>query len=373
MVKRLSGTDQNSVPFTNVPTPSAAGDGTNKGYVDGLDGANVKLTGAQTIAGIKTFSDDLRITNAKAVTGASPDGTGISFFKVNAGLGDIHFLADVTTSSVANIYFAYNTSKPFYFGSGPTKPSLINFGAANTMNLTAGTSALNLDGTNIQATGNFTTTSKIAVGTNTVDSNMGLYSATGLGVANVSATINSTSYNIWARDNDAHAIGAIAGGWMLFLNSWTNNGQGFKWHASPGSAGAIVEQMSLSGAGVLKVTGLAGTGTRMVVASADGTMSTQTIPSGGGGTTRSVVSVTSATTLDATANTDYVALVGASGAPTMPTAVGNTNRYTVKNVTTTNRTIATTSSQTIDGSSSIVIRPNESVDLISDNANWWVI
>lgn len=35
MVKRLSDTDQNSRALTNVPTPSAAGDAANKGYVDG--------------------------------------------------------------------------------------------------------------------------------------------------------------------------------------------------------------------------------------------------------------------------------------------------------------------------------------------------
>lgn len=39
-----------------VPTPTTSGAAANKGYVDGLDTANVKLTGAQTVAGTKTFS-----------------------------------------------------------------------------------------------------------------------------------------------------------------------------------------------------------------------------------------------------------------------------------------------------------------------------
>ena len=42
--------------LNNVGTPLIATDGATKGYVDGLDGNNVKLTGDQTIAGIKTFS-----------------------------------------------------------------------------------------------------------------------------------------------------------------------------------------------------------------------------------------------------------------------------------------------------------------------------
>lgn len=104
----------------------------------------------------------------------------------------------------------------------------------------------------------------------------------------------------------------------------------------------------------------------------DGSWST---PAGGGGSgiTRSVVSVTSAVTLGATAATDYMALIGASGAPTLPTAVGNTNRYTLKNVDTTSKTVATTSSQTIDGSTTATLNPNDSIDVISDNTNWKVI
>jgi hypothetical protein len=58
----------------------------------------------------------------------------------------------------------------------------------------------------------------------------------------------------------------------------------------------------------------------------------------------------------------------------MPTANGNTNRYTIKNISpTANITISTTYSQTIDGATTAVIPPYTSVDLVSDNANWWVV
>lgn len=94
---------------------------------------------------------------------------------------------------------------------------------------------------------------------------------------------------------------------------------------------------------------------------------------GGSGITRSIVSLTSSSTLGSASLVDYAVFVGAGGAPTLPTAVGNTNRYTVKNVDTTNKTLATTSSQTIDGSTTITLTPNTSVDLISDGTNWQVI
>ena len=97
-------------------------------------------------------------------------------------------------------------------------------------------------------------------------------------------------------------------------------------------------------------------------------------PAGGGsGITRSISTITSAVTIGAVALTDYVVLVGALGAPTLPTAVGNTNEYTFKNIHTTNKTIATTGAQTIDGSTTATLIPNQSLTVISNNANWQII
>jgi len=104
----------------------------------------------------------------------------------------------------------------------------------------------------------------------------------------------------------------------------------------------------------------------------DGTTQTTASTGGGGGSgiTRSVITMSSSITLGSTALTDYVYFVPAAYAPTLPTAVSNTNRYTIKNTSGANITIATTSSQTIDGSTTITIIPLQSVDLISNNANW---
>lgn len=94
---------------------------------------------------------------------------------------------------------------------------------------------------------------------------------------------------------------------------------------------------------------------------------------GGGGTTRSINSISADTTAGATAGTDYVYLCTGTITLTLPDATTNTNLYTVKNVGTGVITIATTSSQTIDGSTTITLPVQyTSVDLISDTANWGV-
>jgi len=94
-----------------------------------------------------------------------------------------------------------------------------------------------------------------------------------------------------------------------------------------------------------------------------------------GGITRTVTSISAPTTAGATASTDYVYLVSGTTTLTLPTAVGNTNRYTVKNVDASlTTTIATTSAQTIDGSASATLPvSNTSVDLISNGSNWAII
>lgn len=92
---------------------------------------------------------------------------------------------------------------------------------------------------------------------------------------------------------------------------------------------------------------------------------------GGGGTIRSINSISGNTTAGSTAGTDYVYLCSGTLILTLPTAVANTNQYTVKNVGTGVVTINTTSSQTIDGALTQVMPVQfTSIDAISDTANW---
>lgn len=91
------------------------------------------------------------------------------------------------------------------------------------------------------------------------------------------------------------------------------------------------------------------------------------------GITRSVVVTSGSATMGATALTDYVYLVAGAHTMTLPTAVSNLNRYTVKNNHSAAITVDTTSAQTIDGTTTISINPQSSVDIISNNSNWFII
>lgn len=89
-----------------------------------------------------------------------------------------------------------------------------------------------------------------------------------------------------------------------------------------------------------------------------------------GAISRSVVFPSGPTTLSAAANTDYVCIVQGAYAITLPTAVGNASRYSIENAHSANITISTTSSQTMNGSLTAVMIPNQALEFISDNANW---
>ena len=93
----------------------------------------------------------------------------------------------------------------------------------------------------------------------------------------------------------------------------------------------------------------------------------------GSGITRSITVTSGNVTAGDTADVDYVYLVSGAHTVTLPTAVSNTNRYTVKNNHSVNITIGTTSAQTIDGTTTISLAPEESVDIISTNTNWSLI
>jgi hypothetical protein len=93
------------------------------------------------------------------------------------------------------------------------------------------------------------------------------------------------------------------------------------------------------------------------------------------GISRSIINVTGATTAGSASSVDYV-YNGTSGpyAITMPTAVSNTNRYTIKNSGTGAISIYTTSSQTIDGITFYNLNKQYSaIDLMSNGSNWFIV
>lgn len=94
---------------------------------------------------------------------------------------------------------------------------------------------------------------------------------------------------------------------------------------------------------------------------------------GGAGTSRSISTVTVSSVLADTAATDIVVLANGGIKLTLPTAVANTNLYTIKNIGTSSVLVNTTGGQTID-SDPTVLMPVQytAVDLISDNTNWHI-
>jgi len=86
--------------------------------------------------------------------------------------------------------------------------------------------------------------------------------------------------------------------------------------------------------------------------------------------------VTGPTNAGSLPNTDYIYLVNATTTITLPTAVGNTSRYDIKNIgTSTTASIATSLSQTIDGSTPpILLRVRyTSLTIVSNGTSWNII
>lgn len=87
-----------------------------------------------------------------------------------------------------------------------------------------------------------------------------------------------------------------------------------------------------------------------------------------GGVTRSINTINTSQTAGDTAGTDYVYLCTAGIALTLPTATGNTNLYTVKNVSNSSVLVVGTIDDDVNG----IIMPVKytSVDLISNDTDW---
>ena len=91
----------------------------------------------------------------------------------------------------------------------------------------------------------------------------------------------------------------------------------------------------------------------------------------GGGTVRNINVVSVSSVFGEAAATDYVAICNQGVQVTLPTAISNTNLYTVKNVSASSVLVATTGGQTIDSDSNLILRTQyTAVDLISDGSNW---
>ena len=96
-----------------VPTPSNPTDAVTKAYVDSLDGNNVKTTGNQSVAGIKTLSDQLRSehgTDGKVVIDGVTGAGGVVSLYGNAADSDTN--SKLALSANAGVLFGDGSSAP---------------------------------------------------------------------------------------------------------------------------------------------------------------------------------------------------------------------------------------------------------------------
>ncbi|MGV0743014.1 glycosyl hydrolase family 28-related protein [Mycolicibacterium sp. XJ870] len=88
---------------------------------------------------------------------------------------------------------------------------------------------------------------------------------------------------------------------------------------------------------------------------------------------RVVITADDDVALGSAAGTDYVYLLGRGAEATLPTAVGNTNRYTVKNTAVGASRLHAPSGQEVDGERHVRVGGGNAVDVISDGENWWTV
>lgn len=101
---------------------------------------------------------------------------------------------------------------------------------------------------------------------------------------------------------------------------------------------------------------------------------TVTTGGGGGGITRTTSVLSVSSTMAAAASTDYVFFPNVGIRLTLPTAVNNSNSYTVKNFSASSILVAAPTGQDIDGSATALMpTQNESLSFISNNSVWGVV
>lgn len=92
-----------------------------------------------------------------------------------------------------------------------------------------------------------------------------------------------------------------------------------------------------------------------------------------GGIIRLVQTITSTMVLPSAVATDYVLLLSTGAVPTMPSCVGNTNRYLLICVAGAPVNVAPSASQTLEGRPTMSLSPGSAIELISDGVSDWKV
>ena len=96
-----------------------------------------------------------------------------------------------------------------------------------------------------------------------------------------------------------------------------------------------------------------------------------TIASSGVELTKSISTLSVSSTIGVIASTDQVFICSQGIQVTLPTAVGDTSQYTIKNTAVSSILVSTTGGQTIDGeSTTTLLTQYTAIDVVSDGTNW---
>ncbi len=193
----------------------------------------------------------------------------------------------------------------------------------------------------------------------------------------VEADLFTLSGNGAARLNN-YGAGTITAGAPTFALNVDANGNiieaaiGAGMTNPMGAIGDIITSSDGAGTPVAIGPGAAGT---VLTSNGVGFQPTWQAAGGAAGISRTVVTTAAPLTMGSAALTDYVYFVSGTTTVTLPTAVGNTNRYTVfRTDASLTTTIATSGGQTINGSSTVTLTSQyEAVDLVSNGSQWFII
>lgn len=313
----------------------------------------IVTTGSQVFEGVKQYNQDIFVRNVRFGTGNDIDAT-------NTAAG-YQSLNSTLSGSIVETAFGYQTLKADLTGS-------------NNVAIGATCMVLSQNGYNNTAVGSEAMSSSIsaiecvAMGYQALKSNLGNYNI-GIG-SGAGYSITSGQHNIFLGRHTP-TLGITSGSYNTIIGNQLN------------ALGNISNNIIISdGQGNIRfkddgtntiLPRLAGSGSRMVITGSNGELSTQIIPTG---TTLSVLTKTGNYTIT---SSDDVILADATSnniTITLPTAVGIVKSFSVKRKDGTGNTLTlnTTSSQTIDGTTSISISTQyQSITVVSDNSNWYII
>ena len=339
------------------------------------------LTTNQTIDGVKTFSGTSTIVNQNlTVNAAGTSGQGIilsddgDIVDNNDGAATFRFTGGVkinngkTTSGTTTKITLANTGAITATG-GITGTQL-------TSTVANGTAPLVVTSTtpvaNLSIGGNAATATKLATARkiNTVDFD----GSADITVTAAAGTLTGTTLASNVVSSSLTSVGTIATGtWNGTTIAIANGGTGAT------TATAAFDALSpMTTAGDIIYGGTSGTGTRLAKGT-DGQV--LTLASGVPTWTSGVSTITSkAVSYQITTSDNYVIATSGSITFTLPTASGNTGKeFTIKNISSSNVTIATTSSQKIvvdsanNAATSVTLgieASNNWIRVISDGAQW---